>query len=364
MMAIMIETLKQRVDPGDIYSLQWRPLDSHRFEVLMTLADAETHKLDPSKLSRLIQQAGVLEFRMAPWIQGYAHASEYQIGNAEAKEYLAKLQREGPQPGHKRGDPWQWFPVRDKNEKLSGVVVGDYAGRRFLLLSNNPSDVMLDPPGNSQWLLIYARPGTDQLGKPCINFYFESRGAAIFSRLTNAHKANKGTGRPGDLMAVLLDDEVYSAPSIQSTISDSGQITGNFTQQEVYNLVNIMEAGTLPVRANPEPVSVREIPQSAVRDSAAKLTGLYAALAAATLCFVLAMIRACRGRAMHYGLWVLGAAAATAGAWAILAGAPFCGPVPVRSLWVNAFFVIVLFAAAMIGRAGFASKKLQSQDGN
>ncbi len=207
---------------------------------------------------RLIQKAGVLEFRMAPWIQGQSRGSEYVITQAEAKEYLAELAAEGPDPGHKRGDPFQWFPIHGEDEKFGGVVVGEYAGRRYLLLSNNSSDIMLNPPGNSQWQLTSARPGSDSLGKPCVNFSFDSRGAAIFSKLTNAHKQDDSRGRAGDLMAILLDDEVYSAPSIHSMISDSGQITGSFTQQEVQELVNTFDAGSLPAKLNPDPVSISQ----------------------------------------------------------------------------------------------------------
>ena len=40
--------------------------------------------------------------------------------------------------------------------------------------------------------------------------------------------ANKGRN-----MAIVLDSEVYSAPTIQSQISGNGQITGNFGAEEI-----------------------------------------------------------------------------------------------------------------------------------
>ena len=54
---------------------------------------------------------------------------------------------------------------------------------------------------------------------------------------------------------MILDNELYSAPSIQSTIYDSGEITGSFTPQEVQDLVNVLDAGRLPAALTKEPIS-------------------------------------------------------------------------------------------------------------
>ncbi len=61
----------------------------------------------------------------------------------------------------------------------------------------------------------------------------------------------------GRQMAIILDDLVYSAPRIQSVISSNGIITGRFTPQEVGDLIRTLEAGSLPARVNPTPVSER-----------------------------------------------------------------------------------------------------------
>ncbi|MBT3279277.1 MAG: hypothetical protein HN909_01735 [Phycisphaerales bacterium] len=46
----------------------------------------------------------------------------------------------------------------------------------------------------------------------------------------------------GRTMAVLVDDEVYSAPAIQSTIRDRGMITGNFTREEIEDLCRALDS--------------------------------------------------------------------------------------------------------------------------
>jgi len=49
-------------------------------------------------------------------------------------------------------------------------------------------------------------------------------------------------------MAILLDDRVHSAPVVRSTLSDSGQITGSFTEAEARSLAAILLSGALPCR--------------------------------------------------------------------------------------------------------------------
>ena len=68
-------------------------------------------------------------------------------------------------------------------------------------------------------------------------------GGQLFGQLTGSHLPDRLTGFSYKL-AIILDDEVYSAPSIQSTIYDSGQITGSFTSEEVDEIVSMLNAGT------------------------------------------------------------------------------------------------------------------------
>ena len=47
---------------------------------------------------------------------------------------------------------------------------------------------------------------------------------------------------------------MQTAPVLQSQITDNGRITGNFTQQEVNEIVEIINAGSLPAALEPTPV--------------------------------------------------------------------------------------------------------------
>ncbi len=51
----------------------------------------------------------------------------------------------------------------------------------------------------------------------------------------------------GKQMAIYLDRQFISAPTVQGSIRDSGQITGKFTQESAKQLADYLNAGALPV---------------------------------------------------------------------------------------------------------------------
>ena len=83
-----------------------------------------------------------------------------------------------------------------------------------------------------------ATAGFDQNNRPAVNFSLNAEGARKFGRATG-----ENIGRP---FAIVLDGQVVSAPTIQSQIFGSGQITGNFSVQETNELALILRAGALP----------------------------------------------------------------------------------------------------------------------
>ena len=71
------------------------------------------------------------------------------------------------------------------------------------------------------------------MARPAVDFRFNFTGGALFEKLT---QFNLPQNNQYNHLAIILDDFVQSAPRIQSTISDRGQITGDFTQEEVDDL--------------------------------------------------------------------------------------------------------------------------------
>ncbi|MCZ0810652.1 MAG: protein translocase subunit SecD [Pseudomonadota bacterium] len=87
--------------------------------------------------------------------------------------------------------------------------------------------------------LVDAQPDFDQNGRPAVSFRFDPTGARKFGNYTAAN-----IGSP---FAIVLDNEVISAPVIQSHIpGGSGIITGNFTVEESTQLAVLLRAGALP----------------------------------------------------------------------------------------------------------------------
>ncbi len=88
--------------------------------------------------------------------------------------------------------------------------------------------------------LTDAQPGFDQRsGEPIVSFRFNTSGARKFAQATT-----ENVGQP---FAIVLDNEVISAPVIREPITGGqGQISGNFTVQSANDLAILLRAGALP----------------------------------------------------------------------------------------------------------------------
>lgn len=78
-----------------------------------------------------------------------------------------------------------------------------------------------------------------QFHEPYIALEFDDIGAKLFEQITGANVKKR--------LAIILDDNVYSAPVIQERISGGrAQITGRFTIDEANELAIVLRAGALP----------------------------------------------------------------------------------------------------------------------
>jgi len=85
-----------------------------------------------------------------------------------------------------------------------------------------------------------------QYGEPYVSIEFDRKGARAFERVTGENV--------GKRLAIVLDNKVYSAPTIQEKIGGGkARITGRFTMEEARDLAIILRAGALPA-----PVTVLE----------------------------------------------------------------------------------------------------------
>jgi preprotein translocase subunit SecD len=83
-----------------------------------------------------------------------------------------------------------------------------------------------------------SRPMQDEFGKWETSFVLSQESKGRFGRFTEANVNNR--------LAIVLDNQVRSAPVIQSRIDDQGRITGAGDQQEASDLALVLRAGSLP----------------------------------------------------------------------------------------------------------------------
>jgi len=143
--------------------------------------------------------------------------------------------------------------------ELKLVQDGPYSSREAALAAHGgvlPPDTELVPgtdeqTHNENWYVVNriaavtgrdltgAEPSHDQAGRPNVEFTLNRDGAERFGRVTGEN-INK-------LLAVVLDNRVYTAPVIHGQINDRGVIEGgNFTPQSAQDLALVLRSGALP----------------------------------------------------------------------------------------------------------------------
>ncbi len=88
-----------------------------------------------------------------------------------------------------------------------------------------------------------ARSDFDQFARPSVSMTMNASGARTWAKITATAAAKQPQGR----VAIVLDNNVYTAPTVQGEIPNgNSQITGNFTTEEAKDLALVLKAGSLP----------------------------------------------------------------------------------------------------------------------
>jgi preprotein translocase subunit SecD len=196
-----IQTIENRINGLGLTepTIQQRGRAEADYEILVQLPGVD----DPARVKQIMQTAALLEL------------SEVKDGPFTSQDQA--LAKHGG--------------VLPLNTKLvKGAVHAGEQGESWYLVSRIPVITGRD--------LRNARPSRDDLGKWETDFMLNKEGARRFGRFTEANIGNR--------LAVILDNQVKSAPTIQSQITDSGRITGMGSQQEASDLALVLRAGSLP----------------------------------------------------------------------------------------------------------------------
>ncbi len=88
-----------------------------------------------------------------------------------------------------------------------------------------------------------ARLDYDQFARPAVSMTMNAAGSRAWSKITAAAASKSPQGR----IAIVLDNYVYTAPTVQGEIPNgNSQITGSFDLEEAKDLANVLKAGSLP----------------------------------------------------------------------------------------------------------------------
>ncbi|RZK51783.1 MAG: protein translocase subunit SecDF, partial [Pedobacter sp.] len=92
-----------------------------------------------------------------------------------------------------------------------------------------------------------ARDSFDQNNNPEVTMYMTSDGATKWKKITADASADPNNKKA---IAIVLDNTVYSAPTVQNEIPNGvSSISGSFTPEDTKDLANILKAGKMPAPA-------------------------------------------------------------------------------------------------------------------
>lgn len=142
--------------------------------------------------------------------------------------------------------------IYDPNELIT--LIGKTANLVFAFTESDESnakkmqyhgkDVLISntPVLNGKYL-VKADVVMDNASRPGIAFMFNTEGANLFSEITS-----KNIGKE---LAIILDDRILSIGRINTTLSYSGTISGNFSYDEAKEIAILMCSGALPAKLIP-----------------------------------------------------------------------------------------------------------------
>ncbi len=201
-----VQTIRNRVDAFGVSEPVITP-QQEKERIVVQLPGVD----DPERVKELIKSTAFLEFRIVEWPETGRGASSRE----EVRDHFGGQLPEDVE-----------ILVQELRDEETREVIGE----TYYAVEARASVTGRD--------LKNARPGRGQFQEPVVNFSMNPEGADKFGELTG-----ENVGRQ---LAIVLDGKVVSAPNINSRITDSGVIEGQFTQQQVQDLVTTLRSGALP----------------------------------------------------------------------------------------------------------------------
>lgn len=225
-----VQVLNRRVNTGWLSEARIRATATGQIEI--GIFDDGARKAN--HIQKLIERNGTLEFRI--------------LANSRDHQELIDRARNEPKKKELKDEKGallaRWVLVRPKEiEQLRSRDVATRevtGGGEEVLVVTDRFNV------NGAHLKEVKSAMDAATAQPLVAFTFDSKGGELFGKFTGENVPTAdGSKRQ---LAIIVDDCVWTAPSINSRVGDSGQIAGNFTQLEVDDLVAVLRSGTLPCK--------------------------------------------------------------------------------------------------------------------
>ncbi|HWF06198.1 MAG TPA: protein translocase subunit SecD [Candidatus Angelobacter sp.] len=203
---LSIEAIRNRVDSLGVSEpvIQKNGLGDNQILVQLPGVD------DPGRVKIILKSTARLELREA-----LDHGTAYPTEQAALQAHQGVLPANAVvMPNKPKGGQDSGFTIVSRVPVVSGT------------------DIRSADPGNKS-----------DTNEPIVNFYLTSAAGKKFSLFTAAH--SKDSADPSNL-AIVLDNQVITAPSINGQIGDSGIIEGGFTQESAKDLAMLLRSGALP----------------------------------------------------------------------------------------------------------------------
>lgn len=208
-----LETIRNRVDQfGVAEPTIHRQAES---EIVIQLPGVK----DTERAIELVGKTAVLEFKLLDEESQVAAQIPSSIDPAQEEEIMAEFADKIPE-----GD-----------ELLFGRVVNKETGSESRIAYLVKKDTLMTGE-----FLTEARVNIDQrYNEPYVSIVFDAVGAGLFEQITGNNIKKR--------LAIILDNNVYSAPAIQDKIAGgNAMISGSFTMQEARDLAIVLRSGSLP----------------------------------------------------------------------------------------------------------------------
>tara|TARA_R110002072_G_scaffold179059_1_gene335002 strand:- start:26148 stop:29102 length:2955 start_codon:yes stop_codon:yes gene_type:complete len=243
----MVGAIARRVNPSGTEEVTVRRVGSDRIEIIIPGADQAYVDEMKDRITRL----GSLQFEILATPNNAEHRSLIKLANALSTEVNPVVEN-----GRTVA---RWVDIAEGEEVGRGggeLLPSVHRMRKGKADAEIEQVLVVVSPEEKEVtgkFLVRANEQMDQSGQLVVAFSFDQTGANRFLDLTSDHKPLKDGKRYR--LAVLLDDKIQSAPSLNEAIGARGQISGNFTREEIRSLTSVLNAGALDVPLVPDPIS-------------------------------------------------------------------------------------------------------------